>query len=127
MERNEINSNANKTKNNNIKNEKEKIEFDILSPDIYKELDPDLTFKIIVIGNSGVGKSCISIRATKNVFETDHIATVGFELFCYNILIKEKILKLQIWDTCGSENYRSITTNYYRNSSLAIIVYAIDE
>ena len=94
-------------------------------PDDYPK--NDLSFKIIIIGNSGVGKSCISIRATKNVFETEHIATVGFELFCYNILIKEKILKLQIWDTCGSENYRSITTNYYRNSSLAIIVYAIDE
>ena len=87
----------------------------------------DLSFKVIIIGNSNVGKSCISIRATKNVFESEHIATVGFELFCYNVSIKEKILKLEIWDTCGSENYRSITTNYYRNSSLAIIVYAIDE
>ena len=67
----------------------------------------DLSFKII-IGNSNVGKSCISIRATKNVFETEHFATVGFELFSLNILIKKKILKLQIWDTCGSENYRSI-------------------
>jgi small GTP-binding protein len=87
----------------------------------------DLSFKVIIIGNSNVGKSCISIRAVKNVFESEHIATVGFELFCYNVSIKEKILKLEIWDTCGSENYRSITTNYYRNSSLAIIVYSIDE
>ena len=94
-------------------------------PDDYPK--NDLSFKIIIIGNSGVGKSCISIRATKNVFETEHIATVGFELFTFNIFIKEKVLKLQIWDTCGSENYRSITSNYYRNSSLAIIVYAIDE
>ena len=82
---------------------------------------------LATLGNSNVGKSCISIRATKNVFESEHIATVGFELFCYNVSIKEKILKLEIWDTCGSENYRSITTNYYRNSSLAIIVYSIDE
>ena len=87
----------------------------------------DLSFNVIIIGNSNVGKSCISIRAVKNVFESEHIATVGFELFCYNVSIKEKILKLEIWDTCGSENYRSITTNYYRNSSLAIIVYSIDE
>ena len=63
----------------------------------------DLSFKVIIIGNSNVGKSCISIRATKNVFESEHIATVGFELFCYNVSIKEKILKLEIWDTCGSE------------------------
>jgi Ras-related protein Rab-1A len=94
-------------------------------PDDYPK--NDLSFKIIIIGNTGVGKSCISIKATKNVFEEEHIATVGFELFCFNIFIKEKILKLQIWDTCGSENYRSITSNYYRNSSLAVIVYAIDE
>ena len=99
-------------------------EIKILPDDFPKN---DLSFKILIIGNSNVGKSCISIKATKNVFEKEHLPTIGFELFCFNILIKNKIIKLQIWDTCGSENYRSITTNYYRNSSLAIIVYSIDE
>ena len=99
----------------------------------------DLSFKIIVIGNSGkkkylniinkigVGKSCLSIMATKHSFEKNYIATVGFEFFSFNIRIKNKVIKLQIWDTCGQEIYRSLVTNFYRNSSLAIVVYAINE
>ena len=87
----------------------------------------DLSFKVIVIGNSGVGKSCLSIKATKNIFENNYLATVGFEIFAFNVKLNDKIIKLQIWDTCGQEIYRSLITNFYRNSSLAIIVYAIDE
>lgn len=87
----------------------------------------DLSFKVIVIGNSGVGKSCLSVKATKNIFENNYLATVGFEFFAFNVKIDDKIIKLQIWDTCGQEIYRSLITNFYRNSSLAIIVYAIDE
>ena len=75
----------------------------------------DLSFKII------------SIQATKQIFEKNYIATVGFEFFTFNIRIKGKVLKLQIWDTCGQEIYRSLVTNFYRNSSLAVIVYAINE
>ena len=94
-------------------------------PDDYPKYD--LSFKVIVIGNSGVGKSCLSIKATKNVFENNYLATVGFEFFSFNVKINEKIMKLQIWDTCGQEIYRSLITNFYRNSSLAFIVFAIDE
>ena len=93
-------------------------------PDDYTQYD--LSFKIIVIGDSGVGKSCLTNKATKNIFESTYNATVGFEFFTFNIKIKEKIVKLQIWDTCGQELYRSLITNFYRNSSLAIIVYAIN-
>ena len=87
----------------------------------------DLSFKVIVIGNSGVGKSCLSIKATKNIFENNYLATVGFEFFAFNVKLNDKIIKLQIWDTCGQEIYRSLITNFYRNSSLAFIVYAVDE
>ena len=87
----------------------------------------DLAFKLIVIGNSGVGKSCLSINATKNQFETNYLATVGFEFFSFNMDMEGQIVKLQIWDTCGQEIYRSLITNFYRNSSLAVIVYAINE
>ena len=55
------------------------------------------------------------------------MATVGFEFFTFNIKIADKIIKLQIWDTCGQEIYRSLITNFYRNSSMAIVVYSIDE
>ena len=108
----------------NISSE-EKIEKLEVLPDDYPRYD--LSFKIIVIGNSGVGKSCLSIKATKNIFENNYLATVGFEFFNFNVKINDKIIKLQIWDTCGQEIYRSLITNFYRNSSLAIIVYEINK
>ena len=86
----------------------------------------DLSFKLIVIGDAGVGKSCITTRAVKNIFEESYNATVGFEFFVFNVKINDKVIKLQIWDTCGQELYRSLITNFYRNSSLAIMVYAIN-
>ena len=86
----------------------------------------DSSFKIIVVGDSGVGKSCLTLRATKNHFEESYSPTVGFEFFTFNIRVKDKNIKLQIWDTCGQEAYRSLITSFYRNSSLAIIVYSID-
>ena len=93
-------------------------------PDDYTQYD--LSFKIIVIGDSGVGKSCLTNKATKNVFEDTYNATVGFEFFSFNLKLDDKIIKLQIWDTCGQELYRSLITNFYRNSSLAVMVYAIN-
>lgn len=86
----------------------------------------DITFKIIVIGDSFVGKSSITTRGTKNYFEENYSATVGFEFVTSNIKINEKVCKVQIWDTCGQEVYRSLITNFYRNASLAILVYSID-
>lgn len=94
-----------------------------LLPDDYTKYD--LSFKLIVIGDSGVGKSCLTNKATKNIFEESYNATVGFEFFSFNIRMNGKVLKLQIWDTCGQELYRSLITNFYRNSSLAIMVYSI--
>ena len=55
------------------------------------------------------------------------MATIGFEYFCFNIKIKDKVIKLQVWDTCGQENFKSLITSFYKNSSLAIIVYSIEE
>ena len=86
----------------------------------------DLSFKIIVIGDSGVGKSCLSSKAVKDTFEEFYQATVGFEFLTFNLRLDQTAIKLQIWDTCGQEIYRSLITNFYRNSSLAVLVYAID-
>ena len=102
----------------------EKTNYEIL-PDDYPKYD--LSFKIIIIGDQGVGKSCLSVKATKNVFESSYLATVGFEFFNFNLKLGEKIIRLQIWDTCGQEIYRSLITNFYRSSSLAFIVFAVDE
>ena len=86
----------------------------------------DLSFKILIIGDSSVGKSCLALRATKGSFNTLYTPTVGFEFFNFYLKIEEESIKLQIWDTCGQEVYRSLISSFYRNSSLAIIVYAID-
>jgi Ras-related protein Rab-11A len=99
------------------------IKYEVL-PEDYTQYD--LSFKVIVIGDAGVGKSSLTNKATKNIFNDEYAATVGFEFFTFNMKISDKIVKLQIWDTCGQEIYRSLITNFYRNSSLAIIVYAIN-
>ena len=99
------------------------ISYEILAED-YTNFD--MSFKLIVIGDSGVGKSCLTNNAIKNTFDDAYNATVGFEFFTFNIRLNDKVVKLQIWDTCGQELYRSLITNFYRNSSLAIMVYSIN-
>ena len=86
----------------------------------------DLSFKMIVIGDAGVGKSCLTAKATKDMFEETYSVTVGFEFMVFNVKINDTIVKLQIWDTSGQEIYRSLISSYYRNASLAMMVYAID-
>ena len=89
--------------------------------------DYHINFKVIVIGNSSVGKTCITNQATKNFFPNKYQATIGMEIYSLFLKIDKKIIKLQIWDTCGQEIYRSLITNFYRSSSLAIIVYSINK
>ena len=85
-----------------------------------------LSFKIIVVGDPGVGKSCLTMKATKEYFEDLYSPTVGFEFFTFNIKINDKCIKLQIWDTCGQEIYRSLISSFYRNCTLAMMVYSVD-
>ena len=87
----------------------------------------EVNFKIIVIGNSGVGKTCITNQGVKNEFTNKYQPTIGMEIFSLCVKLDNKIIRLQIWDTCGQEIYRSLITNFYRSSSLAIIVYSIIE
>ena len=99
------------------------LKYELLSE---KEKKLDISFKIIIIGDCGVGKSSLSLRATKNEFIESYKATIAFEFYIFNIKINNLNINLQIWDTCGQEEYRSLITSFYKNSSLAIIVYAID-
>jgi len=86
----------------------------------------DLSFKLILVGDSAVGKSCLSIKATRNYFEDFYSPTVGFEFLTFCVKVEDKTVKLQIWDTCGQEVYRSLISSFYRSASLAIMVYSID-
>ena len=111
------------TEEKKVEEEEEHIKVEIL-PEDYAQYD--LNFKIIFIGDSGVGKSCLTSKAVKNNFEDYYQATVGFEFLTFNMKLNKTVIKLQIWDTCGQEIYKSLITNFYRNSSLAVLVYSID-
>ena len=101
----------------------EDFKVEVLSDD-YNQYD--LSFKMIVIGDAGVGKSCLTTKAAKGIFDESYSATVGFEFLTFNIKLDGKVIKLQIWDTCGQEIYRSLISSFYRNASLAMMVYSID-
>ena len=122
-ENNNNNDNNNKENQNNNKN-KNKYTIKILSEEFHQY---DQSYKIIILGDSSVGKTALTKKAVKNEFEEYYQATVGFEFLVFNIKINSLIIKLQIWDTCGQELYKSLITNFYRNSSLAILVYAINK
>ncbi|XP_058093482.1 ras-related protein RGP1-like [Magnolia sinica] len=85
----------------------------------------DYIFKMVVIGDSGVGKSQLLERFSKNEFNIECRATVGVEFQTKSIFIEEKLIKAQIWDTAGQERYRAITSTYYRGALGALIVYDI--
>jgi small GTP-binding protein len=105
------------------KKNKNKYIYKILPEDFGNK--PHLNFKVILLGDSGVGKTCLSNRAINNNFSKNYFATIGFEFSSFNIKINDTIIKLQIWDTCGQELYRSLVSSFYRNTSLGIIVYSI--
>ena len=87
----------------------------------------DYSFKLIGIRDSGVGKSSLIRRTTKNVFESECQPTLGCEFYTFITKIKNNIIKCQIWATCGQEKYRSLIPSFYNNLSLAIIIYAIND
>ena len=76
-------------------------EVKVISPENGENIKSDYTFKVIVIGNSSVGKSSLIDRATKNRFLGDYNPTIGFDFCSFYVKYKEKVIKLQIWDTCG--------------------------
>ena len=109
--------------NQSIPIEDDEFNIEIL-PEEYPQYD--ISFKVIVIGDSYVGKSCLTTQAVRNKFINFYQTTVGFEFLTFNLRINSRVVKLQVWDTCGQEVYKSLISNFYRNSSLALIVYAIN-
>eukprot|EP01080_Neovahlkampfia_damariscottae_P005660 gene5660-9476_t len=85
----------------------------------------DFMYKVVVIGDSGVGKSNLITRFTMNKFTEDSKSTIGVEFGAKNIEIDGKTIKGQIWDTAGQERFRAISTAYYRGAHGALIVYDV--
>lgn len=89
------------------------------------EEEYDMIFKIVIVGDSGVGKTNILLRYLKNEFDTQTKATVGVEFGTKKTRIENSSIKAQIWDTAGQERYRSITSAYYKGAHGALVVYDI--
>ncbi|KAL1817902.1 hypothetical protein ACET3Z_020476 [Daucus carota] len=87
--------------------------------------DYDYLFKVVIIGDSGVGKSNLLSRFTKNEFSLDSKSTIGVEFATRSIRVDDKVVKAQIWDTAGQERYRAITSAYYRGAVGALLVYDV--
>ena len=82
-------------------------------------------FKVVVVGDSGVGKTNLIKRFISNEFNLDSKATVGVEFISKNYKINNKIIKIEIWDTAGQERYKSIASAYYKGAKGAMIVYDV--
>lgn len=84
-----------------------------------------LSFKLVLIGDSGVGKTNIANRYTLNQFYYENKSTIGVEYFSKNVTIENIKIKVHIWDSAGQERFRSITKSYYRGAKGAFVVYDI--
>jgi small GTP-binding protein len=102
------------------------IKIELLDDNQINQSDNYINFKIIIVGDSGVGKSSLLKRAVQNKFDGNYQATIGFEFLLMHFKVNDLRLKLQIWDTCGQEMYRSLVQGFYRNTSLALVVYDVN-
>ncbi|XP_077991396.1 ras-related protein Rab-10-like [Glandiceps talaboti] len=87
----------------------------------------DLLFKLLLIGDSGVGKTCILFRFSDDAFNTTFISTIGIDFKIKTVELQGKKIKLQIWDTAGQERFHTITTSYYRGAMGIMLVYDITQ
>ena len=87
----------------------------------------DFLFKLILIGDSGVGKTCMMFRFSNDIFQTAFIPTIGIDFRIKTVLLRNKRIKLQIWDTAGQERFDTMTTSCYRGAMGIILVYDITD
>lgn len=87
----------------------------------------DLIMKLLLVGDSGVGKSCLLLRFVEDKFNPSFITTIGIDFKIRTIESKGKRIKLQVWDTAGQERFRTITTAYYRGAMGIVLIYDVTD
>ena len=86
----------------------------------------EVLYKILLLGDSSVGKTCFLMRYTDNTFQEIHMSTIGLDYKLKNVQLDDgKLVKIQIWDTAGQDRFRSITKNYYKGAHGIILIYDI--
>ena len=91
------------------------------------EQEYDYLFKLLLIGNSSVGKSSLLFRFVENVWDDSFVPTIGVDFKLKTLEVNGKKVKLQIWDTAGQERFKNITASYYRGGNGVLVVYDITE
>jgi small GTP-binding protein len=94
--------------------------------DVENMKEDELIYKVILIGDQNVGKTSIIQKLVTKYFNKKYNSTIGFDIFYYRVKINDKIIKLNIWDTCGMKDFFSCTKNIFTDVALAIIAYSID-
>ena len=89
--------------------------------------ESDITFKILTIGESGVGKTCIAKRFVQDKFVKNHLVTIGVDYFAKTLHINNKDVKLKIWDTAGQERFKTLTAQYYKGADGILLVYDVSD
>ena len=92
---------------------------------VEKNVIPDYMYKVIIVGEASVGKSCLLIRATKDTYNEGYNVTIGADSCTFLVRIGEAVVQLEIWDTAGSEKYRSMIKVFFAGSHAALITYDI--